>query len=202
MENIVRPICAVVLLLAAGCASGPALKIDPEGPLCMPDKGKVPVLKVAVEFERHSWAGRPGWGGMSKTDPARSFARLVSAAAEKTGAATVPLPREVKKQLRETGTDYSLQPDDAQLRKYVAALKPPAYLTVRLRGWQQNFYTGIFQDSTVLFTLACRQPGKKKPLWTATVSETADYTSPRELALRELEKVFKKVSARKEAAKQ
>ena len=94
------------------------------------------------------------------------------------------------------GDEYSLDPAEEKLRTYLSILEPDAYLTAELKSWQENYYTGVFQDSTVQFTLTCRRPGQSEPLWTATVSRDEAYASARELALDALREVFKTVIAR------
>mgnify|MGYP006308388621 CR=1 FL=1 len=75
-KGLLATLCAIAMLAAAGCASTPAVSVKPDGPLQV-GRGDVPLLKVTVHFDESSWAGRPGWGGMSQPNPRLAFARLV-----------------------------------------------------------------------------------------------------------------------------
>ncbi|MEF8788090.1 MAG: hypothetical protein V5A84_03370 [Planctomycetota bacterium] len=194
MKKLLASICAAALLLAVGCAS--PVTVAPEGPIEV-GQGTVPLLRVTVGFERDSWAGRPGWGGMSQPNPRRSFARLVSAAAQEAGVMNVPEPRELKETIAAGGEKYTLDPDEEQFEAYLGILRPETYLTADLQQWQENYYTGLFQDSTVRFTLTCRRPGQSEPLWTASVNREKDYVSARELARECLRDVFERIRARR-----
>jgi len=202
MKNVLTALCVAAVLAAAGCSSTPPVRLQPDGPIEL-GQGEVPLLRVNVSFEETAWIGRPGWGGLSQRNPAHSFARLVSGAAEQTAAMNVPPPREVEKQISAGDGEFSLNPDDEQLQRYLSILQPDTYLTADLRAWQENYYTGLFQDSTVRFTLTCHRSGQSEPLWTATVNREEDYVSSRELALSSLREVFEGIIARpkKEAPK-
>ena len=195
MKRALTSFCAATLLLAVGCAA--PVTVNPNGPL-RAQKGAVPLLRVTISFEEGSWAGQPGWGGMSQPNPRRVFARLASAAAQETGAMNVPEPRKIKSTISARGEKYTLNPDAKRLKSYLAILEPDAYLTAELKAWQENYYTGLFQDSTLTFTLTCRRPGESEPLWTATVDREENYMSARELARESLEQAFERVMARTE----
>ncbi len=199
MKRALTCLCAAVLLLAVGCAS--PVSVEPDGPL-QAQQGSVPLLRVTVSFEKGSWAGHPGWGGISQPNPRRAFARLVSAAAAETGAMEVPEPRKINAAVSSGGQEYTLNPGDEQLQSYLSILEPGAYLTADLKAWQENYYTGLFQDSTLQFTLTCHRPGAPEPLWTATVDREANYASARELARESLVQVFERVRVRAEEARQ
>ena len=194
--------CMVLCALAVGCVSPTKVDVQGKSAALMTAQNGVPVLKVTAGYEREGWAGRPGWGGVPESSPAPEFARLASAAAERSGALTVPDPRDVKERLQEAGLEFTLEPDDETLQEYVSALEPPCYLVADIEQWQDNYYMIFVQKATVAYTISCYRPGEDEPVWTARVEGSERYVSARALVLRTLKDIFDEVGTEEAGAGQ
>jgi len=187
-------------VMVAGCGSYSNIRLERRGAIggavpSVPSSAKVAVLKVTAREAEQQLSS--GWavGVAEYPAAARDFADLVAHAADRAQWAQVMSPIEVEDATEGQEMEFDLQPDRAQLDKVAKALDCSHYLTADVRKWRMS-YLVFFQRSCVVYTLSCYETGKAEPLWQAQGDACERYATDREVAIRALERTFRRVKDR------
>lgn len=188
-----RSRCTLLLLLfavaACGCTVRNVRRIDGSGRLADVPDGPTAVLRVTAAVREAPRSGRSTWGLIPTPNAADRFAEQFAHAAEQEGGMRVVTPAEVRDRLREAGLEPTLQPDEAQLRRFADALGLSSYLTAHLDCSRLN-YRFFWSWATVRYSAACRVPGRAAPAWRVQVLRKAPHDSDRVTTATALKETF------------
>lgn len=175
--------------LVTGCAVGTGMTIEGHGSYAATPAGTSAVLRVQARPMGPVRSGEVTWGIINTPNAEARFAELLANAAREPGGLDVLHPVDAARQLQKAGMPTTLQPDDEQLQRNLAALGCSSCLVANVTSWRYS-YVFFSSSSVVEYTLSCLVPGRNEPVWTVNVHRSARGMGDREVAMLALRETF------------